>query len=156
VTAKGEHELGAAGELLLRIREIAGADAVDLFPLSAGEWESADGTPEAAPQGSPLVVTSVAEPASFVELVRRRTGGIRGHLAFPDHHLFSEEEVRRIRNESREGWVATTEKDAVKLIAHRELLPELRVLPLVAAPSQDIAERLLDRIELRCREVRGG
>lgn len=156
VTAKGAQEIEAARDLLERIQGVASAPDADLFPLQYGEWEDADGVTATLPPGSPLVVTSVAEPDAFVQEVRRRTGEVRGHLAYPDHHAFVDADVRGILRESRGGWVATTEKDSVKLVAFRELLPELRVLPLIAAPEPEVAERLLNRIEGRCREVKEG
>jgi hypothetical protein len=45
------------------------------------------------------------------------------------------------------GWIATSEKDAVKLIAFRDLLPEVRVLPLRASPTEGAAERLMEAVE---------
>jgi tetraacyldisaccharide-1-P 4'-kinase len=86
-------------------------------------------------------------------MVSRLSGGNSGLLPFSDHHAYSEGDIRRISADVQAGWIATTEKDAVKLIAFRELLPEVRVLPLVAAPPKDVTERLMvllyDRTGLR-------
>lgn len=148
VTAKGEEEMEGARRLVAEIRDLPGLPPVDLFPLEAGEWETVEGVPMPPPQGRAIVLTSVAEGDGFLCLVAGRVGRVRGHLAFPDHHPYSEGDIRRIAAEARGGWVATTEKDAVKLIAFRELLPDLRVLPLVASPAADLAERLLNRLPM--------
>jgi hypothetical protein len=143
ITAKGEDELEAAERLAGVVAQIPGAPPVDLFPLEVGEWSALDGRPASPPPGLPWILTSVAQPEGFHLMVSRLSGGNSGLLPFSDHHSYSEGDIRRISADVQAGWIATTEKDAVKLIAFRELLPEVRVLPLVAAPPADLTERLM-------------
>jgi tetraacyldisaccharide 4'-kinase len=110
--------------------------------MREGEWRTLDGTPSPPPDGAPLVVTAIATPEPFAALVTARVGALSGHRAFPDHHVFTRDDAARLRKEAGNGWIATTEKDAVKLSPLRELLPEVRVLPLVPDHSAELAETI--------------
>jgi len=156
ITAKGEDELEGAEHLADALARIPGTPPVDLFPLEAGEWHSLDGSPSSPPHGLPWILASIAQPEGFERMVYRFAGGHSGLLTFPDHHAYTEGDIRGIAGRVNGGWIATTEKDAVKLIAFRELLPEVRVLPLVAAPPVDLAERLIVMLEDRTRRRGGG
>jgi len=126
-----------------------GASPARLFPLRAGDWCTLDGNPASPPEGPPLVVTSVASPEGFREAVRARTKLLAGSLFFPDHHPYSTQDAGSIRSAAGGTWIATTEKDAVKLAALRELLPEVRVLPLVPDPPEGLEAELLGAIRER-------
>ncbi|MSR23126.1 MAG: hypothetical protein EXR92_06260 [Gemmatimonadetes bacterium] len=147
VTAKGTHEMEAARALAGQLREIPGAPPVELFAFLPGDWAALDGSPSAPQAGEPFVVASVAEPAGFVRLVAERIGGNpTRRLLFRDHHEFTRTDATRISRAVGGGWMAVTEKDAVKLLPLREFLPEVRVLPLVPVPPSDLAGTILNEV----------
>jgi tetraacyldisaccharide 4'-kinase len=62
----------------------------------------------------------IAGPGSFVRQVERIGGTNAGHRAFPDHHPYSNADLRRVRAEAAAAGadvLVTTEKDWVKLAA---------------------------------------
>lgn len=130
VTVKGPSQDEGARKLARELESVAGRTPVHLVPLVPGAWQDLEGAPAAAPGGELLAVTSVAEPASFVALIRDRTGAEPELLAFPDHHPYSGDDVARIAALAEGRTVVTTEKDAVKLEAFTDRLPPVRVLPL--------------------------
>jgi len=143
VTAKTDEERSGARQLAAEVGVLPGMPPTAVLPFRHGDWLALDGTPSPPPAGEPLAVTSVAEPEAFVGAVRRKEGGVAGHLAFPDHHPFRASDAFQIHARAAGGWVATTEKDAVKLDPFRELLPEVRVLPLFAEPPEGLADLIL-------------
>jgi tetraacyldisaccharide 4'-kinase len=143
VTAKGPSEQGPAAALARELRHAPGLPPVDLFRLAPGAWTTLEGEPAESPPGLPLAVCSVAQPRGFAEMVAGRVGAPVETLAFPDHHAYREKDAARISKRARGRWIATTEKDAVKLVSYRELLPEARVLPLVAVSDELLLEGLL-------------
>ena len=143
VTAKGAHEIDEARALAVELQRIPGIPPVSVFPLEAGKWETLDGARESPPNGLPLAVCSVAEPGGFLRIVRTKVGEKPEILAFPDHHRYTDADIVHISKRAASRWIATTEKDAVKLVEFRELLPPVRVLPLVVAASPMLADRLL-------------
>lgn len=64
--------------------------------------------------GNPLIVTGIANPQPLVDYVRT-TCPNAGHLAFPDHHRFTQRDVDDIlRRAESYDYVLTTEKDKVR------------------------------------------
>jgi tetraacyldisaccharide 4'-kinase len=151
VTAKGPEELAEAQAIADGLAALPGTPPVALFPLRAGDWRSLNGAVSPAPGGRPLVVTSVAAPEAFRRSVEGRIGGPVEHLEFGDHHEFTESDAIAIRETAAGTWVATTEKDAVKLTSLWELLPEVRVLPLVPEPPAGLEDELIGALEERLR-----
>ncbi|MEX0935500.1 MAG: tetraacyldisaccharide 4'-kinase [Gemmatimonadota bacterium] len=153
VTAKGGSEMKDALRLVDSLRRTPGLPRVDLLPLEFGPWETLDAHPASAPDGPPLIVSSIAQPAGFVRAVRSRTDRAAAAWIFADHHDYTREEVTRIAARAGQsgegGWIATTEKDAVKLAAFRELLPEVRVLPLIVTPESGFLDALLSDMATR-------
>ena len=143
VTAKGGYELEPARALVAELRRIPGIPPVETFSLEAGEWETLDGNPEKPPAGPPLAVSSVAQPGGFLRIVEEQLGVAPEALSFPDHHRYTEGEMIRIWERAGSRWIATTEKDAVKLVSFRELLPTVRVLPLVPTAGDRLADEFL-------------
>ena len=88
----------------------------------AGVDENGEGSPGA------LAVTAIARPEAFRRDVEALTGTVTELDAYPDHHVFDADDARRIRSRAAGRAVFVTEKDAVKLVAHRELLPPVRVV----------------------------
>lgn len=72
-----------------------------------------------------LVVTGIANPKPFEQFVKSKCLNIE-KLSFPDHHLFAESDIDLILQrfeaiESKEKYIITTEKDAVRLRAESRL-----------------------------------
>ncbi len=157
VTAKGEGELAAAQELSQALSTFEHVRWVEPFAFVPGEWQTLGGSPAPAPSRRPLVVASIAEPEGFRSLVEQTMGqtGLE-LLAFPDHHDFNRGDIDRIISVASDRAVATTEKDAVKLIRFEGELPECRVLPLVPRPPDGLAGRILNLLEPRRAQPRQG
>ncbi len=143
VIAKGGCELESARALVAELRRMPGIPQVEVFSLQPGEWETLDGNPETPPAGSPLAVSSIAEPRGFFGIVEEKLGVKPELFSFPDHHPYTEGEVIRISERAGSRWIATTEKDAVKLVSFRELLPTVRVLPLVPIVGDELVDQFL-------------
>ncbi len=82
------------------------------------------------PAGDLLAVSSIAEPDGFHEMVRSKASGVVESMAFPDHHPFSDKDVRRIVERASGRPVVTTEKDAVKFRTFSQGMPRTYVLRL--------------------------
>lgn len=97
-----------------------------------------------APVGPVLAVSSVARPDRFIELVSSACEGPVTPLAFPDHHLYRDEDVDRILDAANGATVVTTEKDAVKLKAfsHRLSAAALRLAVKVEGGWTALASQL--------------
>ena len=115
-------------------------------------WTELEGYPQGEalagpPDGPLLAVSSIAEPDGFHEMVRSRANGVVESMAFPDHHPFSENDIRRIRERAAGRPVVITEKDAVKLRAFSHELPRMYVLRLrvVWDFGQDAVMELVQR-----------
>ncbi|MEX1258421.1 MAG: tetraacyldisaccharide 4'-kinase [Gemmatimonadota bacterium] len=151
VTAKGGAELPPAHRLVDALSGLRGIPSARVFSLGDGEWCALGGDPFPPPAGPPLVITSVGSPEPFLRSVLSRVGATSGHLAFADHHAFTTRDAVSIRRAAGGAWIATTEKDAVKLAPFRELLPEVRVLPLVPNPPETLETEILNALEARLR-----
>ena len=153
VTAKGPAQLTPARAMVEALSQMGVGRRIALFPFEVGRWQTLDGTPANRPAGPPLAVASVAEPEGFLRLVTDRVdGSAPSLLTFRDHYEYGPADLRHIRRESGGRWIATTEKDAVKLIAFREQLPETRVLPLTPAPPEGLGQWILSRLGRKAAE----
>jgi len=71
-----------------------------------------------APPARVAAFCAVGNPASFFNMLRRAGYEIAVERAFPDHHVYSQEEIKAIVRSAREAKadvLVTTAKDAVKL-----------------------------------------
>ena len=66
---------------------------------------------------------AIANPATFFDSLRELGFTVVSHKAFPDHHAFSEADLRALRFEHPDLPLVCTSKDAVKL---SDVHPELR------------------------------
>ena len=112
--------------------------ALGQIHLAGDVWTELEGDPPAEAHGGPpggdlLAVCSIAEPEGFHEMVRSKASGVVECMAFPDHHPFSDREVRRIVERAGGRPVVMTEKDAVKLRTFSKEMPETYVLRLRVA-----------------------
>lgn len=97
--------------------------------------------------GCPLVVTGIARPEPMLEYVRSMQPSA-GHLAFNDHHVFTQHDIERILNEAQHyDYVLTTDKDRVRMAGtelESALGDKLYTLPITMHPDEDF-----DRVMLR-------
>ena len=109
--------------------------------------ETPSRTRSGPPAGDLLAVSSIAEPEAFHEMVRSKASGVVECMAFPDHHRFSDKDVRRIVERASGRPVVTTEKDAVKLTTFSREMPRTYVLRLRVAWDfgQDAVMELIRR-----------
>lgn len=82
-------------------------------------WEAAAGV---------VAFTAIARPDAFQADVEELTGVAAELVAFPDHHSFSTDDVRRVRRDAGDRPVLVTEKDAVKLRHHVDVLGDAWVI----------------------------
>ena len=61
-----------------------------------------------------LLVTGIADPTPLLYYLKA-IGGEFEHLQFPDHHLFTEKDIRQIKQRSNGSLILTTEKDFIRL-----------------------------------------
>jgi len=95
-----------------------------------------------------FLVTAVARPEAFAEMVQGRGLEIAGELRFPDHHRYPPASLSRIVEAWRKNGaeaVLTTAKDRVKL--HGRLDVPLAELPIRAEPEPAFWEWLDGEIE---------
>jgi tetraacyldisaccharide 4'-kinase len=111
--------LGVSRWFALRVRHGAPASPVD--------------------RGKPVVAAAgIARPERFFDGLARDGWQVAHHVAFPDHHWFTPDDVDRVSAMARSAGAAAvlvTEKDAVRL----EGLPTGRV-PWVAVPLEASVE----------------
>ena len=95
----------------------------------------------------PFLVSGIARPERFWSDVAAITGGVAGHLAFPDHHRFTPQDVAKANAAARAHQadaIVTTAKDAVRLPPVKGGLPwcVLRIAAEVPDAAR-LRERLL-------------
>jgi tetraacyldisaccharide 4'-kinase len=93
-------------------------------------WKNLGGDKIEGPIGQTLVVTSIAEPEIFVEIVAANTGEIPEMEIYRDHHEFTWSELESLSLRAKGYKVITTEKDAVKLKEFPGMLDNVYVLCL--------------------------
>lgn len=106
-----------------------------------------------------LALCGIASPRPFVEEVKRRYAKVQ-LLSFPDHHAFSEGDIRRIESTfasipEADKWIVTTEKDATRLVSNPYLSEAIRdrlfYLPIridfAQAREKEFDQRILRHIE---------
>ncbi len=82
----------------------------------------------------------IARPETFRQTLETLGAAVIGFRAFPDHHPYTEEDLRTIQGEATAGQAAclvTTAKDAVRLERTRAIPRDLRVLEIAMSPAGD-------------------
>jgi tetraacyldisaccharide 4'-kinase len=98
-----ELALAEARHLPVRLRAAVSGEALPLEALRGGRW---------------LALSSLGQPESFERTLADLGAAAVGAARFPDHHPYTEENVRSVCNRVRsEEWsgLVTTEKDSVKI-----------------------------------------
>lgn len=124
-----------------RIRGAAPETRLIRLRFRPAGWLTLQGEGTDPPLRPALAVAAVANPETFLDLVRQGVGPPDGVLVFPDHHDYDRDDVEEIARRADGGTVVTTEKDAVKLAEHRSRLGDVRVLRI--APVFEEGEGLL-------------
>lgn len=93
--------------------------AEDPAAKEAPAWDASQGV---------VALTAIARPEAFQTDVAELTGAPTELVAFPDHHPFSSHDARAARKAAAGRALFVTEKDAVKLVDHREELGEAWVV----------------------------
>jgi tetraacyldisaccharide 4'-kinase len=88
-------------------------ESAKAYPLSAsGKSASFDSS-------SLLAVSGIANPAVFFgQLEMQYPDAVIERTSFPDHHAFSEKDIRNILRKAGSRAIVTTEKDSVRLISY--------------------------------------
>jgi tetraacyldisaccharide 4'-kinase len=94
-------------------------------PLYFSCFEYGEAYPLSGAGGSPfdstnmLAVSGIANPAVFFEYLERQyPEALIEKLVFPDHHAFSEKDIRTILGKAKSRAILTTEKDGVRFISY--------------------------------------
>ena len=136
--------------VLQRARSFAPSCLGGVVRLAPAGWLDLGGQQVDAPPGDALAVAAVARPDDFRENVAVLLGREVALLAFPDHHEYRDDDIRRITKTADGRAVVMTEKDAVKLAPWTSDLPEAFVL------TQDIVWELgRDEVEMRISDAVG-
>lgn len=61
-----------------------------------------------------ILVTGIADPTPLIYFLKS-IGGQFEHMKYPDHHVFTKKDIKRIEDKSNGRMVLTTEKDYVRL-----------------------------------------
>lgn len=89
-----------------------------------------------------IAVSGIAKPKLFIEAVCKKTKLVK-HFNYPDHHSFSKKDIDSWSNFSDCKAIITTEKDAIRLIAHKDYL-ESKNLKIYSLPIK----MQIDKLEL--------
>ena len=89
-----------------------------------------------------IVVSGIANPKLFIEAVSKKTKLIK-YFNYPDHHPFSKKDIDSWSNFFACKTIITTEKDAIRLLEHRDYL-ESKNLKLYSLPIK----MQIDNLEL--------
>lgn len=128
-------------------RVAATFDRMPVFRVT-NHFGSVQGLDASAPSGTRVVaVAGIARPERFFTTLREQGFEIVRELRFPDHHWFSSDDLDRIRTIAKDAsadFVATTEKDAVRVAPQSgwAVLPMTAVIEPPELFSSWLRERL--------------
>ena len=128
-------------------RVAATFDRMPVFRVT-NHFGTVQGLDASAPSGTRVVaVAGIARPERFFTTLREQGFEIVRELRFPDHHWFSSDDLDRIRTIAKEAsadFVATTEKDAVRVAPQSgwAVLPMTAVIEPPELFSSWLRERL--------------
>jgi tetraacyldisaccharide 4'-kinase len=128
-------------------RVAATFDRMPVFRVT-NHFGTVQGLDASAPSGTRVVaVAGIARPERFFTTLREQGFEIVRELRFPDHHWFSSDDLDRIRTIAKDAsadFVATTEKDAVRVAPQSgwAVLPMTAVIEPPELFSSWLRERL--------------
>lgn len=125
-------DVAGARRVAAEVDRIAPGVVVGGLVVSPDGWSDVHGQSASAPEAPLLAVCALARPDTFVSALRVATGegtDIRAY-GFPDHHDYSERDMRRLRGEADSGGrvIVATEKDAVKMAGLATTPDSVRIL----------------------------
>ena len=100
-----------------------------------------------------LAFSGIAKPKSFEKTVQALGTSSLGFVSFPDHHLYTEEDIRDLESKTAgmsADLILTTEKDAVKLSPFIRFYEKVYVLTIemeITTPEGVFAEWLLNQLK---------
>ena len=68
-----------------------------------------------------LLVSAIADTSYLEKYIKTKTP-LYEHLKFADHHYFSKNDMKRIKQKSKDNYILTTEKDATRLLVHKKFI----------------------------------
>lgn len=89
-----------------------------------------------------VLMSGLARPYTFDQLILAQQATVLTHLAFKDHHVFTKDDLDAAESEAtfqNADAIVVTEKDAVKLVGWKPKVPCL-VTRLTAEPMSDLGE----------------
>lgn len=115
-------EMAAVQAWRERLARVAPGVPVMQLEMTMGDWRDLAGSPANAPPEDVLAICSIARPRAFADGLGRLLPGARIELAaYPDHHEYTVEDVAALLGRRDGRTIVCTDKDAVKLVRHREL-----------------------------------
>lgn len=105
-----------------RLARVAPGVSVMQVEMTMGDWSDLAGDPANAPCEDVLAVCSIARPRAFAAGLGRLLPAAQVELvSYPDHHEYRGEDVAALLGRRNGRTIVCTDKDAVKLVRHREL-----------------------------------
>ena len=90
--------------------------------MTMGVWSDLAGGPASAPDEDVLAVCSIARPRAFAAGLEELLPAARIELAcYPDHHEYTADDMAALLARRAGRTIVCTDKDAVKLVRHREI-----------------------------------
>ncbi len=115
-------DLGTVQAWRERLARVAPGVPVLQVEMTMGDWSDLAGGPANAPREDVLAVCSIARPRAFAAGLGRLLPGAKVELvSYPDHHEYTGEDVAALLGRRNGRTIVCTDKDAVKLVRHREL-----------------------------------
>ena len=96
-----------------------------------------------------MAFAGIADPEKFYATLRSMGANIVQIRSFPDHHLFTDAELKSLMDDASDLLLVTTEKDAVRIIGksvfHNQLQQRLVTIPVQVILSDDsVMKRAFD------------
>lgn len=97
-------------------------------------------------QGQKITLLTAIATTSYLETYLQSYTSAVTHLAFLDHHYYTEKDLEKIKDTAKGGLIITTEKDATKLKVHQSYIERegltIYVLPIEVVFAFDEAKLL--------------
>ncbi|MCO6511819.1 MAG: tetraacyldisaccharide 4'-kinase [Aridibacter famidurans] len=103
----------------------------------------------AAPDAKYYVFCAIGNPGSFLAQLERDGIVIAGSRSFPDHHVFTQDEIDEIEDQARAAGadaLLTTGKDAVKLVDKRFGIPCFKLKSRLVIDNETAFKSLLKSV----------